>query len=134
MTQRQPTKKRTDPRRSTGRRAEDICADRLRERGWYLLARNWRIKAGEIDLIARTGPVLVVVEVKAGHIGSFAGPPVPALAVGAGKQRRLRKLAAAWISTHGRKVPFREVRFDVVGVQFERDGRIAAYEHIENAF
>jgi putative endonuclease len=124
----------TDPRRHTGRRAEDICATRLRQRGWQVLARNWRIKAGEIDLIARTGPVLVMVEVKAGHAGSRAGPPSPALAVGPNKQRRLRRLASAWIATHGRSVHYREVRFDVVGVLFERDGTLAVYDHVENAF
>lgn len=126
--------KRPDPRRGTGQRAEDICANRLREKGWQILARNWRIKVGEIDLIARSGPVLVVVEVKAGHTGSINGPPMPVLAVGPNKQRRIRKLASAWIATHGRTVAFREVRFDVVGIQFNRDGSIAVYDHIENAF
>lgn len=127
-----PTK--PDPRRSTGQRAEDICARRLRARGWQILARNWRIKAGEIDLIGRKGSVLVIVEVKAGHTGSLAGPALPVLAVGPNKQRRLRKLASAWIASHGRTVAFREVRFDVVGILFERDGSVAAYDHLENAF
>ena len=128
-----PTK-RPDPRRGTGQRAEDICARRLREKGWQIYSRNWRIKAGEIDLIARTGNVLVVVEVKAAHTGSISGPPVPILAVGPNKQRRLRKLASAWIASYGRTVSFREVRFDVVGVLFERDGTVSAYDHVENAF
>jgi len=128
-----PTK-RPDPRRGTGQRAEDICARRLRAKGWQIYARNWRIKAGEIDLIARTGSVLVVVEVKAAHTGSFRGPPMPVLAVGPNKQRRLRKLASAWIASYGRTVAFREVRFDVVGVLFERDGTVSAYDHVENAF
>lgn len=123
-----------DPRRATGQRAEDICARRLRAKGWQILARNWRIRMGEIDLIARTGNVLVVVEVKAIHIDPRRGPVVPALAVGPNKQRRLRKLASAWISTHGRTVSFREVRFDVVGIVFRRDGTVETYDHIENAF
>ena len=127
-------RKRTDLRRSTGQRAEDICARRLREDGWQIFARNWRIKAGEIDLIARSRGVLVVVEVKASHVGTMSGPAAPALAVGVNKQRRLRKLASAWIASHGRTVAFREVRFDVVGILFERDGTVAAYDHIENAF
>jgi len=126
--------KRPDPRRGTGQRAEEICARRLRKKGWQIFARNWRIKAGELDLIARSGSVLVVVEVKAGHTGSINGPPMPVLAVGPNKQRRIRKLASAWIATHGRTVAFREVRFDVVGIQFNRDGSIAVYDHIENAF
>ncbi|HTU14693.1 MAG TPA: YraN family protein [Solirubrobacterales bacterium] len=128
------THARPDPRRGTGQRAEEICARRLRARGWQILARNWRIKAGEIDLIARSGPILVIVEVKAGHRGSLNGPQLPVLAVGPNKQRRLRRLASGWIASHGRTIAFREVRFDVVGVLFERDGSLAAYDHLENAF
>lgn len=128
------TGKAPDPRRATGQRAEDICASRLKQRGWQIIARNWRIKAGELDLIARSGSILVVVEVKAGHIGSVRGPPLPVMAVGPNKQRRIRKLASAWVASHGRNAGFREVRFDVVGIQFDREGSIATYDHIENAF
>lgn len=123
-----------DPRRNTGQSAEDICAARLRRRGWRILARNWRIKAGEIDLIALAGPVLVFVEVKAQHLGGRRGPTAPVLAVGPNKQRRLRRLASGWIAGHGRRMDFREVRFDVVGVTFDHDGRIVGYDHLENAF
>ncbi|MDQ2700667.1 MAG: YraN family protein [Actinomycetota bacterium] len=134
MSKSDEVKKKPDPRRTTGQTAEDICARRLRQKGWQILARNWRIRLGELDLVARTGNVLVVVEVKAIHTGGRVGPAVPALAVGPNKQRRIRKLASAWISTHGRTVSFREVRFDVIGILFERDGTIVTYDHIENAF
>ena len=126
--------RKTDPRRTTGKAAEDICARRLKQKGWQILARNWRIRMGELDLIARTGNILVVVEVKAIHINPRQGPTSPVLAVGPNKQRRIRKLTSAWISTHGRTVTFQEVRFDVVGILFERDGSIITYDHIENAF
>lgn len=123
-----------DHRRATGQSAEDICADRLLRRGWRILARNWRIKAGELDLIATTGQVLVIVEVKAHRVGSRRGPTAPVLAVGPNKQRRIRRLTSAWIAGHGCRLAFREVRFDVVGVTFDHDGRIVAYDHLENAF
>lgn len=123
-----------DRRRETGRSAEDICAGRLRARGWRILARNWRIRAGELDLVALDGPALVVIEVKARHAGSLNGPPSPALAVGPNKQRRLRKLASVWIAGHGRRVAFRDVRFDVVAVVFDREGALASYDHLEDAF
>lgn len=123
-----------DQRRATGQSAEDICAARLDSRGWRILARNWRIKAGELDLIALAGPVLVIVEVKAHHLGSRRGPTAPVLAVGPNKQRRIRRLASAWIAGHGRRVAFRDVRFDVVGITFDRDGEVAGFEHLENAF
>jgi len=123
-----------DTRRKTGRNAEDICASRIRRRGWQILARNWRIRAGELDLVARAGNTLVVIEVKAHHAGPRRGPTAPVLAVGPNKQRRLRRLASAWVAGHGRRLAFREVRFDVVGITFDREGRVLAYEHIENAF
>ncbi|MGK2956270.1 MAG: YraN family protein [Solirubrobacterales bacterium] len=125
---------RPDNRRRTGQAAEDICAHTLRRDGWQILERNWRIRSGEIDLIARRGNVLAIVEVKSTHTGLFHGPTRPAFAVGPNKQRRLRKLASIWIATSGRRVPFQEMRFDVIGVLFDRDGGLAAYDHIENAF
>ena len=48
-----------------GRRAEDICALLLRAKGYRILARRFRCPAGEIDIVARRGRVLAVVEVKA---------------------------------------------------------------------
>ncbi|MDQ5893966.1 MAG: putative endonuclease [Actinomycetota bacterium] len=123
-----------DARRATGQSAEDICAERLRERGWRILARNWRIRAGELDLIALTGPVLVVVEVKAHHLGARRGPTSPVLAVGPNKQRRIRRLTSAWIAGHGRRVGFRDVRFDVVGITFDQEGLVVAWDHLEDAF
>ncbi len=124
----------TQARLNTGRSAEEICARRLRRRGWQILARNWRIKAGELDLVARSGRTLVVVEVKSTHVGLRTGPVRPALAVGPDKQRRLRRLAAAWMAGPGRGLMVRDVRFDVVGILFSRDGELVDYDHIENAF
>jgi putative endonuclease len=123
-----------DARRNTGQSAEDICAARLEQRGWRILARNWRIKAGEIDLIALAGSALVIVEVKAQHLGSRRGPVTPVLAVGPNKQRRLKRLASGWIASHGRQMGFRDVRFDVVGVTFDQSGNLVGYDHLENAF
>lgn len=123
-----------DERRHTGQKAEDICASRLRRRGWQILARNWRIKAGELDLIARTGDTLVVIEVKSHHVGPKRGPTAPVLAVGPNKQRRIRRLSSAWIAGHGHRLAFRNVRFDVVGITFDRQGELVAYDHLENAF
>ncbi len=124
----------THARLRTGRSAEEICANRLRRRGWQILARNWRIKAGELDIVARTGQTLIVVEVKSTHTGLKTGPVTPALAVGPDKQRRLRRLAEAWLAGQGRGLLIRDIRFDVVGILFDRDGEISAYDHIENAF
>lgn len=99
-----------------------------------MLARNWRIRAGELDLVARDGNTLVFVEVKATHTGIRTGPVVPALAVGPQKQRRIRRLASGWLAGPGRRHRFRDVRFDVVGVTFGPGGELVGFDHIENAF
>lgn len=121
-------------RLQTGQRAEDLCARRIAARGWTVLCRNWRTRFGEVDLIARDRRTIVFVEVKATHAGIRTGPSAPAFAVGAEKQQRLRRLASAWLAGPGHRLGFRDVRFDVVGVSFGRDGSLAAYDHIENAF
>jgi putative endonuclease len=47
-----------------GRMAESLCCWHLRLRGWRILARDWRCPAGEIDILARRGDVLAIIEVK----------------------------------------------------------------------
>jgi putative endonuclease len=121
-------------RQRLGRRSEAIVAARLQRQGWRIVERNARSRHGEIDLIAIEGPALVFLEVKAGREGSTSGPERPALAVGPAKRRRLRRLARAWLAVGGRVPPYRELRFDVVGVTFGRDGSVVAYEHLRDAF
>jgi putative endonuclease len=53
-----------------GRVAEWLCLWHLRLRGWHILARGWRCPAGEIDIVARRGKVLAIIEVKSR--GEFA--------------------------------------------------------------
>ena len=84
--------------------------------GYEVVARNWRCPAGEIDLILTAPGVLVFCEVKARASAEFGGPEG---AVGWAKQRRLRRLAAAWLAEHrplGADGGRCEVRFDVAAV------------------
>ncbi len=106
-----------------GRWGEDRAAAWYRSHGYTITARNWRAVAGEVDLIARRGDVVVVCEVKARRTDDY-GPP--SAAVGPVKQRRLRRLAAEWLAASG--VHGVEVRFDVVTITG------TALEVIENAF
>jgi putative endonuclease len=124
----------TVTRQRLGRRAEGIVAGRLAEEGWSVVARNARTRHGEIDIVAIEGASLVFVEVKAGREGSAAGPALPEHAVRYRKRRRLRLLAAAWLADRPPLPWFEELRFDVVGVSFDREDRIARYEHIRAAF
>jgi len=61
-----------------GRAAETMCRWHLRLRGWRILASGWRCPSGEIDILARRGGVLAVVEVKSrGDLGTAADAVLP---------------------------------------------------------
>jgi putative endonuclease len=124
----------TETRQRLGRAAEDLVAARLAAAGWGIVARNARTRFGELDIVALDGGALVFVEVKAGRAGSVFGPERPVLAVDWRKQLRIRRLATAWMSERRDLPRYGEIRFDAIGVSFDRSGRIAEYEHIEGAF
>jgi len=124
----------TQARQRTGRRAEELVARRLAAVGWEIVERNARTRHGELDIVARDGRTLVFVEVKAGREGAAFGPERPILSVDARKQRQVRKLATAWIAARRDLRPYAEIRFDAVGVSFDRCGRAVDVEHIPGAF
>jgi putative endonuclease len=124
----------TVQRQRIGRAAEDLVAARLASAGWELLERNVRTRYGELDIVALDGDTLVFVEVKAGRMGSAFGPERPVLSIDWRKQLRIRRLATAWMSERRGVRRYAEIRFDAVGVSFDRGGRLVDLEHIENAF
>lgn len=124
----------TVQRQRIGRAAEDLVAARLASAGWEMLERNARTRYGELDIVALDGQALVFVEVKAGRAGSAFGPERPVLSVDWRKQLRIRRLATAWMSERRGVRRYAEIRFDAVGVTFDRTGRVLDVEHIENAF
>jgi putative endonuclease len=81
-----------------------------------VLARNWRCRAGEIDLIASRDRVVVFCEVKARSSDAFG---TPAEAVTAAKQSRVRRLAGRWLADQPARRRGR-VRFDVAAVVGDR--------------
>jgi putative endonuclease len=122
-------------RRRTGCAAEDVVVARLLDAHWEVLERNARTRYGELDIVALDGRSLVFIEVKAAREGTGAGPERPVHAVGPRKQRRVRRLATAWLAERRDRLPrYAELRFDVVGVTFDGGGRLADVEHIEAAF
>ncbi len=121
-------------RQRIGRAAEDLVATRLAAAAWEILERNARTRYGELDLVALDDRTLVFVEVKAGREGSLYGPERPVLAVDRRKQQRIRRLAVAWMAEHRVLPRYDEIRFDAVGVSFDRAGRAVEVEHIEAAF
>ena len=118
---------RTDPRQSLGKMGEELACAELTRRGYEILARRYRTRAGEIDIIARDGPTIVFVEVKARADDAFGGA---AAAVGAWKQRRIGRMATDYLAR--RRVGECPCRFDVVAIDF-RDGQ-AHLEVYPNAF
>jgi putative endonuclease len=81
-------------------------------RGYVVVARNWRCRDGELDLILRQGRVYVFCEVKARTTDVF-GAPVEAIT--RTKQARIRRLAARWLEEAAPVRP-REIRFDVASM------------------
>jgi len=124
----------TVERQQIGRAAEELVARRLETRNWEIVERNARTRYGELDIVALDGDALVFVEVKAGRVGSDFGPERPVHSVDWRKQLRIRRLATAWMSERRGVRPYAEIRFDAVGVSFDRVGRVLDVEHIENAF
>jgi putative endonuclease len=118
----------TNETQAVGAYGERLAARHLAESGLVLLDRNWRTRAGEIDIIARDGDVLVFCEVKTRRGVAFGEP---AEAVDARKVARLRKLAAQWLAQA--PVRPREVRFDVVSVLSPRRGA-PTVDHLKGAF
>lgn len=90
---------------------EDTAAGLLERKGMRLLARNWRCKVGELDLVAMDGATLVFVEVKCRSRDRLYDP---ALAVDVRKQIRVRRVAEAYMAMEHPR--FSDCRFDVVSV------------------
>ena len=112
---------------SAGNRGEAAVARYLRQKGYTLLASQWRCRFGELDLVAqdRRG-TLCIVEVKLRGVGSIA---LPREFVDSRKQQRLRSAAELYLASVGLDAP---VRFDVAEV-YDEDGSLRI-EYIENAF
>jgi putative endonuclease len=93
-----------------------------------LLERNWRVREGELDVVARSGATIVFCEVKTRRSDAYG---LPAEAVTPAKQARIRRLAVQWLADNGERADF--LRFDVAAVKPDgRGGWIV--DMIEDAF
>lgn len=115
-------------RSSLGALGEKLAREYLEEHGYRIVTGNYRVKVGEIDLVAEDGDVLVFVEVKTRN-GPTHGLPVEA--VTSAKQVKLSKVALQYLNRYHHAD--RPARFDVVGVLF-RAGHPVQIELIKNAF
>lgn len=97
-----------------GRLAEALCRWHLRLRGWRILARDWRCPAGEIDIVARRGRTIAVIEVKARRDLDTA-----IFAINPRQRRRIGRAAEAFLATRPDLAPL-AIRFDVMLVEPRR--------------
>jgi putative endonuclease len=114
--------------RALGAHGEELAAKWYAARGYQVLARNWRSRAGEIDLVLGCDRLVVFCEVKARTSPAFG---TGAEAITPAKRARLRRLAAAWLATNRPALgpDPQEIRFDVVAVH-----RGVEIEVVEGAF
>lgn len=101
-----------DPRHLSGREAEQLAERHLLAHGLQLVARNFRCRCGELDLVCRDAGLLVIVEVRQRMRDDFGGPLA---SIGYVKQMRIRRATAYFLLQEQRwqQLP---VRFDVVTV------------------
>lgn len=114
-------------RRRLGDRGERAALAHLRSRGYTILAQNWRIAIGEIDLVAREGDQVVFVEVRTRR----GAAPSPEESVSPRKQQRLIALAYSYLAEHGLPdgTPW---RIDVIAVRVGPDD-LMQINHLVNA-
>ncbi|MEV7808564.1 YraN family protein [Microbispora sp. NPDC088329] len=95
-----------------GRQGEQLAVTFLTAKGMRVIDRNWRCAEGEIDIVAREGNALVIVEVKT-RSGRRHGTAFEA--VTGEKLLRLRTLARRWLATHTER--FDTIRVDVIAIE-----------------
>ena len=124
------TPARSDSRHELGRLGESLAAEHLERLGYEVLARGYRTRVGELDLIVADPRTIVFVEVKTRRLGS--GSPWDALD---GRKRvQVRRMAAVWLSSEQDRPRARDLRFDAIGVVIDAQQRLVSLEHLEGAF
>ena len=115
-----------DRRRQTGQQGEEIAASYLTERGYKVIARNWRAQVGELDIIVEDGDSLVFVEVRTRRGEQFG---LPEESITPAKQARLIELAQTYLQET--EAVTCSWRIDVVAVQLGPG--LPQINHIKNA-
>ena len=109
-----------------GKLGEELAVNYLIGKGYEILERNWRNIHKEIDIVAKDGQYLVIVEVKTRQTDEYGDPDI---AVTRKKQRMLISAANSYIFRNHLEM---ETRFDIISIIF-RNGE-PVIEHIEDAF
>lgn len=115
-------------RKRIGEQGEQLAAAYLESLGYRIVARNFRHRIGEIDIIAQSGEYLVICEVKARKNSSLS----PTLSVTVSKQKKLRKMYEMFVLKNPTFLPL-QPRFDVISIEFQTN-QAPNLEHFPNAF
>lgn len=107
-----------------GRAGEERAVAYVEALGWEVLARNWRCRIGELDIVALDGGCVVAIGVKT-RAGTGYGHPFEA--VTEQKLARLQQLARAWRAEHGAQ--YRRIRVDAIAL-IGPDPSTALLEHL----
>jgi putative endonuclease len=121
-----------DARQHLGRRGEQLAAEHLARRGFSIIDRNYRTRWGELDIVAFDGTVLAFCEVKARRVAARTGTALEA--VDPRKRSQVRNMARRWLAERPDRPHAGLLRFDAIGVTFDRSGELVSIEHLEGAF
>lgn len=117
-------------RKELGSLGEELAAAYLQRHGYRILARNYRVRLGELDIIADDGGTLVFVEVRTRNNCEY-GTPFDSIT--RQKQQQLSRVALEYVSRHD--LHDRAARFDVVGILMGNgSGSAPTFEVVKNAF
>ena len=114
-------------RKELGNRGEEIAVRYLKKQRYTILERNYRSRYGEIDIICSRDQVIVFVEVKTRTSTSYGSPEE---SITRSKQEHIRKVALIYLESYPH--PFKEMRFDVIGILME--GSEPRINHLVAAF
>jgi putative endonuclease len=112
-----------------GKRAEDAVARRLWWDGYRILDRNYAVRGGEVDIVARKGDTVAFVEVRARREGSIIAPKDT---VRYGKQRRIATAARAYAKA--KRLTDVLLRYDIAEVWLDEKGKPKRIDVLEGAF
>jgi len=116
-------------RQLVGKLGETKAGEYLVRNGYQIIEKNFRTRYGEIDIIAKDGNDLVFVEVRSRSTKSFGAPEE---SITAKKQLKIKNLAQYYLQVHNLNRV--NCRFDVVVINFNRNGKLERLNHIRSAF
>ena len=108
-----------------GNRGEDAAVEWLRERGYYIVERNWRVGSYEIDIIAQRFDTMHIIEVKTRHLGGWQSTFD---SINDQKRRSMRRAAMNYAAIHRLR---HQLQFDLISIVVD-DHNHMQIEYIEN--